>query len=325
MGAIPEATGSANIQSDLSEVKSTQLVKDEVVGGMEEELPPTAPLNVVAPAIPNQQPLRDSNTARPRTPRETQDERPHDAPCDNPRDGHDPPCDPLHDPRDDHDPLCEPPREPPREPLHEPWDGCDPLRNPLRHEDTRSAVCNPAHNYHEVIRDPRDGLHDAWDADPRYPYTRGYSGYSQEPARGLDHSTLHPRDAFYHRNSRNSRYGPPQDPYGSGDIRTESDLNTCDSSPASDFHDNYGPGERERAYPTQYSPGVDSGYAREGGYRPQRDDLNERGQSLSPYHSRPVGGGNYREGGFPQGPSRRFQDSRWDEGAHFDYGRDAMP
>ncbi|KAG0699037.1 hypothetical protein DFH29DRAFT_1002340 [Suillus ampliporus] len=307
MGTIPEATGSANIQSDLSEEKYTQLVKDEVVGGMEEELPPTAPLNVVAPAIPNQQPLRDSNTARPHTPHETQDKRPHDAPCDNPRDGHDPPRDPLHDPRDGRDPL----RDPPRDPLH--------------HEDTRSAVRNPAHNYHEVMRDPRDGLRDAWDADPRYPYTRGYSRYSQESARGLDHGALHPRDAFYHRNSRNPRYGPPQDPYGSGDIRAESDLNTRDSSPASDFHDNYGPGEHERTYPTRYSPGVDSGYAREGGYRPRCDDIDERRQSLSPYHSRPVGGENYREGGYPQGPSRRFQDSRWDEGAHFDYGRDAIP
>ncbi|KAG0705800.1 hypothetical protein DFH29DRAFT_996454 [Suillus ampliporus] len=307
MGTIPEATGSANIQSDLLEEKSTQLVKDEVVGGMEEELPPTAPLNVVAPAIPNQQPLHDSNTARPHTPHETQDKRPHDAPCDNPRDGHDPPRDPLHDPQDGRDPLRDPPRD------------------PLRHEDTRSAVRNPAHNYREVMHDPRDGLRDAWDADPHYPYTRGYSGYSQEPACGLDRGALHPRDAFYHCNSRNPRYGPPQDPYGSGDIRAESDLNTRDSSPASDFHDNYGPGERKCAYPTRYSPGVDSGYAREGGYRPRHDDVDERGQSLSPYHSRPVGGGNYREGGYPQGPSRRFQDSRWDEGAHFDYGRDAIP
>ncbi|KAG1882250.1 hypothetical protein F4604DRAFT_1678649 [Suillus subluteus] len=258
MGTIPEATGSASTQS---EEKSTQRVKDEVVGGMEEELPPTAPLSVT---VPNEQPVRDSDTPRPRTPRETQDERPHDAPrddlphdapCDNPRDGRELPRNPLHDPRDG------------RYPLHDPRDGRDPLRDPPR---------NPPYNHREVVRDPRDGLRDSWDADPRYPYTRGYSGYSQEPVRGLDRGTLHPRDAFYHRNSRNSRYGPPQDPYGSGDIRVDSDLNTRDSSPASEFHDNYGP----------------------------------------------VGGGHYREGGYPQGPSRRFQDSRWDED---DYGRDAIP
>ncbi|KAG1835772.1 hypothetical protein DFJ58DRAFT_847386 [Suillus subalutaceus] len=344
-GVIPEATGSANIQSDPLEEKSAQ-TKDEVVGD-KEELPPTAPLNAAAPNIPDQQPLRDSNHPRPLTPHKTQDERPHDnLPHDAPRDSplrnalHDPPRDLVRDPRDDHDPpraprdLVRDPRDdhdPPRdlvrdprddhEPLRDPRDGREPPRHPRDgrepHEDARSAVRDPTRNHHEAVRDPRDGLRNPWDVDPRYPYTRGYS---HEPARGLDRGTLHPRDAFYH---RNPRYGPPQDPYGSGDIRMESDLNTRDSSPVSDFHGNYGPSERERAYPTRYGPGGDLGYTHEGGYRSRHNDLDERGQSLSPYHSRRVGGGSYREEGYPQGPGRRFQDSRWDEGAHLDY--DAIP
>ncbi|KAG1799099.1 hypothetical protein EV424DRAFT_1546129 [Suillus variegatus] len=356
-GAIPEPTGAANVQSDFLEQNSTQLTKDEVVGDPEEELPQTAPLNLVAPTIPDQQPLRDSSTPRPRTPSKTQDECPHDTPRadlthdaprprtpsktqderahdipradlthDAPRDGrdaprgplHDPPRDPrdgrnpprgpLHDPRDGrdppHGPLRDPQdsRDPPRGPLHDPRDGHDPPRGPLH--DPRD-VRNPAYNYCEGVHDPRNDLH-----DPHYPHTRGYS---QEPVHGLDCDTLHPHDAFYHHNSRNSRYGPPQDLYASGD--------TCDSSPVSDFYANYSPDEREHAYPSRYSPGVDSGYGREGGYRSRRDDLDERGQLLPPYHSRPVGGGNYREDGY----GRRFQDSRWGEAAHLDYGRDAIP
>ncbi|KAG2065290.1 hypothetical protein BDR04DRAFT_1121969 [Suillus decipiens] len=38
-----------------------------------------------------------------------------------------------------------------------------------------------------------------------------------------------------------------------------------------------------------------------------------------------VGGGNYHEDGYPQGPGKRFQDLRWDEAAHLDYGCDAIP
>ncbi|KAG1847695.1 hypothetical protein DFJ58DRAFT_843138 [Suillus subalutaceus] len=319
MGVIPEATGSANIQSDPLEEKSAQ-TKDEVVGD-KEELPPTAPLNAAAPNIPDQQPLRDSNTPRPLTPHKTQDERPHDnlphdAPRDSPlrnalhdpprdlvrdpRDDHDPPRAPrdlVRDPRDDHDPPCDLVRDPrdDHEPLRDPRDGREPPRHPRDgrepHEDARSAVRDPTRNHHEAVRDPHDGLRNPWDVDPRYPYTRGYS---HEPARGLDRGTLHPRDAFYH---RNPRYGPPQDPYESGDIRMESDLNTRDSSPVSDFHGNYGPSEREHAYPTRYGPGGDLGYTHEGGYRSRHNDPDERGQSLSPYHSRRVGGGSYREEG----------------------------
>ncbi|KAG1864546.1 hypothetical protein C8R48DRAFT_773066 [Suillus tomentosus] len=180
--------------------------------------------------------------------------------------------------------------------------------------DLPCAVRNPPHNPQEVVRDPRD-FRDPAQHDPRYPprsnsrealhshdhhYIRTYS---QEPARALDRDALHPRDAFYYRDSRNPRYVSPQDLYGSGDIRAESDLNTRDSSPMSDFHGNYGLGT----------------------YRPHRDDLDEREQSLSPYRSRHVGGGHYRESRYPQGPSRRFQDSRWDDAAHFDYGHDGVP
>ncbi|KAG1889693.1 uncharacterized protein F5891DRAFT_1198463 [Suillus fuscotomentosus] len=317
---------------------------------MEEELPQTAPLNLVAPTIPDQQPLCDSSTPHPRTPSKTQDEHPHDTPCshtpsktqdehphdtpradlthdaprDNalhdPQDGRDPPHGPLHDPpcdpRDGRDPLHGPlhdpqdGRDPPHGPLHDPprdpRDGRGPLHDPPRGplHDPRDGR-DPAYNYREVIHDPHNDLR-----DPRYPHTRGYS---QEPAHGLDRDTLHPHDAFYHHNSRNSHYGPPQDLYASGDTR--------DSSPVPDFHGNYSPDEHEHAYPSRYSPGVDSGYGCESGYRSRHDDLDERGQSLPPYHSCPFGGGNYHEDGY----GRRFQDSRWGEAAHLDYGRNAIP
>ncbi|KAG1840206.1 hypothetical protein C8R48DRAFT_679627 [Suillus tomentosus] len=262
---IPKATGSANI---VSEEKSTQPTKDEGVRDME-ELPPTSPLNAVTPTIPNQQALRDSNTPRPGTP-----------------------------------------------PLSMSLEMVVTLD--ATHSTTIHAILSttlemvvtihatpllmktlevPFATLHTTLKrfNSREALHSH---DHHYIRT-----YSQEPARALDRDALHPRDAFYYRDSRNPRYVSPQDLYGSGDIRAESDLNTRDSSPTSDFHGNYGLGT----------------------YRPHRDDLDEREQSLSPYRSRHVGGGHYRESRYPQGPSRRFQDSRWDDAAHFDYGHDGVP
>ncbi|KAG1840002.1 hypothetical protein DFJ58DRAFT_733096 [Suillus subalutaceus] len=50
----------------------------------------------------------------------------------------------------------------------------------------------------------------------------------------------------------------------------------------------------------------------------RQDDLKECEDSLSPYHSHPVGGGNYHEG-----PNRRFQ---WaDDDPHYGYDHDAVP
>ncbi|KAG2741708.1 hypothetical protein P692DRAFT_20880460 [Suillus brevipes Sb2] len=298
MGAIPEGSGSANIQSDLGD-GSAQLVMDEVVGDMKETLPPPASLNVVAPIIPNRQHPRDSDIPRPRTPHDTQDEHLHDAPrsdlphytpCTSPRDGHDPPREPLH------------------KPLHDPHDSREPPRNSP----------NPAYNYWEAMHHRDEGLGNYCPAESCCPYTRGYS---QEPMGGLDHSTLRPRDAFYNRNSRNVCYVLPQYPYESSCMRAQGDLNTHGGSPASDVHDDHSPGERKRAYLTRCSPEIDLGYAGEGGYMPWRVS----GHRLHPSHSHSVGGGNYRMGGYPQGHSRRLHDSRRADGAHWDYGRDAIP
>ncbi|KAG1846378.1 hypothetical protein DFJ58DRAFT_843461 [Suillus subalutaceus] len=330
-GVIPEATGSANIQSDPLEEKSAQ-TKDEVVGD-KEELPPNRPIECSGPQY--SRPAASSTSVHmitsPMMPLVTA----HCATLSMTLHAtlsvtlemimtlHGAPRDLVRDPRDDHDP--------PRDlsvTLEMIMSLSVTLEMVVSLPVTLEMVVNLMkmlevlfatlhRNHHEAVRDPRDGLRNPWDVDPRYPYTRGYS-MNLRVASTV--GTLHPRDAFYH---RNPRYGPPQDPYGSGDIRMESDLNTRDSSPVSDFHGNYGPSERERAYPTRYGPGGDLGYTHEGGYRSRHNDLDERGQSLSPYHSRRVGGGSYREEGYPQGPGRRFQDSRWDEGAHLDY--DAIP
>ncbi|KAG2751611.1 hypothetical protein P692DRAFT_20726823 [Suillus brevipes Sb2] len=93
-----------------------------------------------------------------------------------------------------------------------------------------------------------------------------------------DRDALHPRDAFYYRDTRNVRYT------------------------ASELHRDalYGHGERECTYPSRYSPVLGPDYAREGGYV-RCDDLDER---------QAFGGGAYRDGGYPQARAR-YHDSRW--------------
>ncbi|KAG1782283.1 hypothetical protein EV702DRAFT_1191940 [Suillus placidus] len=154
----------------------------------------------------------------------------------------------------------DPPREPHREVIPDcsdnPREG-DPLRNSREPRDT-------------FRRDPRDPLPDPW--QPLHGHSRE-PWYMQDPMRRdrelNDHDALHPRDAFYYRDTRNLRYTGLQAPdhYGP-EPRTDSEFTGRDSSPASELHRDalYGHGERERTYPSHYSPVLGPDYGREGGY-----------------------------------------------------------
>ncbi|KAG1873296.1 hypothetical protein C8R48DRAFT_669895 [Suillus tomentosus] len=333
-GTIAEGSGTiANVQPNTSKENSTQMSEREA-------LPQTTPLDAVAPTIPHQQPVSDV----PRTHQTSHgNDIPHDDPLhpheplhdDNTRDtiGNDPPNHPLHDsrggreplvhdhppnhslrdPRGGHEPPHEPLDRPPSHPYRDPRGGHELPRDPLHYDNTRGMARNHRDTAHRDPRDHRDpAQHDPhYRGNPREalrPHDPHYTrGYSHEAARIVDRDTLHPHDAFYPRDFR-PRYGP-QGRYGTAGTRAESEMGAHrDSSPVPEFH-GYGPGERERTYASRYSP-VEGGY-------PRRDDLEEREDSLSPYHSRPVGGGNYREG-----PNRMFP---WvDDDPHFDYDRDAV-
>ncbi|KAG1776045.1 hypothetical protein EV702DRAFT_1198644 [Suillus placidus] len=192
--------------------------------------------------------------------------------------------------RHEGDPPWEPHREVIPDRCDNPHEG-DPLRNSRKPRDT-------------FRRDPRDPL-----PDPRQPL-HGHSRepwYMQDPMcrdRELNNcDALHPRDAFYYRDTRNLRYTGLQAPdhYGP-EPRTDSEFTGRDSSPASELHRDalYGHGERERTYPSRYSPVLGPDYGREGGYA-RHDDLDER---------RAFGGGAYRDSGYPQARAR-YHDSRW--------------
>ncbi|KAG1898090.1 uncharacterized protein F5891DRAFT_982259 [Suillus fuscotomentosus] len=333
-GTIAEGSGTiANVQPNTSKENSTQMSEWEA-------LPQTTPLDAVAPTIPHQQPVSDV----PRTHQTSHgNDIPHDDPLhpheplhdDNTRDtiGNDPPNHPLHDsqggreplvhdhppnhslrdPRGGHEPPHEPLDRPPSHPYRDPRGGHELPHDPLHYDNTRGMARNHRDTAHHDPRDHRDPAQH----DPRYhgnprealrPHDPHYThGYSHEAARIIDRDTLHPHNAFYPRDFR-PRYGP-QVHHGTAGTRTESEMSAHrDSSPVPEFH-GYGPGEREHTYASRYSP-VEGGY-------PRRDDLEEREDSLSPYHSHPVGGGNYREG-----PNRMFP---WvDNDPHFDYDRDAV-
>jgi hypothetical protein len=111
------------------------------------------------------------------------------------------------------------------------------------------------------------------------------------------------RDVLYHRDSHNHRYTSlqPRNYYGPTDPRIDSEFTTRDGSPALESHRDtlYAHGERERSYPSRYSPVPGPDYAR-------RNDLDER---------RGFGGGPYRDSGYPQGRARN-QDSRWMDNVH---------
>ncbi|KIK34195.1 hypothetical protein CY34DRAFT_17892 [Suillus luteus UH-Slu-Lm8-n1] len=98
-----------------------------------------------------------------------------------------------------------------------------------------------------------------------------------------DRDTLHPRDAFYYRDTHNLRYT------------------------ALELHRDalYGHGERERTYPSRYSPVLGPDYGREGGYA-RHDDLDEHWA---------FGGGAYRDSGYPQARAC-YHDSRWMDHVH---------
>ncbi|KAG1856838.1 hypothetical protein C8R48DRAFT_775782 [Suillus tomentosus] len=342
--AISESTNAVHIQADVSE---GVVLHNKVPAGdtQEEEL-----ASAVTPSIPNQQPdvpripIQQPDIPRAQTPRGS--EPSHDAPhlqtprdSEPPRDGPRPQIprgsEPLHDPPRNlreipHDDHCDPGEalynhhehsRNPREPLQYPHEPLQYPREPLR-RDPHGTLRNPRDDIQQDPRYPsRANSH-----DPMHPYDQHYHGRHREVQNQreatpiIDRDSLHPHDTFYPRDSRPTRYlggYPPPDNYGSTEGRTESDLNTRDSSPASDLLGHFSHGEQERSYPSRYSPVCDPGYIREAGYS-RRDDLDERGHLLAPY--RPVGP--YRNGGYPQ--DRRYHNSRWTD--HDDpYVRDAVP
>ncbi|KAG2739566.1 hypothetical protein P692DRAFT_20881623 [Suillus brevipes Sb2] len=188
----------------------------------------------------------------------------------------------------------DPPQEPHREVIpdrrNNPHEG-DPLCNSREPRDTFR------HDPHDPLPDPRQPLH----------------GHSREPwymqdamcrDRELnDRDALHPCDAFYYCDPRNVRYTGLQAPdhYGP-EPRTDIEFTGQDSSPASELHCDalYGHGERERTYPSRYSPVLGPDYAWEGGYI-RHDDLDER---------QAFGGGAYHDSGYPQARAR-YHNSRW--------------
>ncbi|KAG1904167.1 uncharacterized protein F5891DRAFT_977057 [Suillus fuscotomentosus] len=324
---MKRALRTVHVQADVSE---GAVLHNKVPAGdtQEEEL-----ASAVTPSIPNQQPdvpripIQQPDIPRAQTPHGS--ELSHDAPhlqtprdSEPPRDGPHPqiPCgsEPLHDPpRNLHEIPHDHHRDPgealynhhehsrnPREPLQYPHEPLQYPREPLWH-DPRGTLRNPRDDIQQDPRYPsRANSH-----DPMHPYDQCYHGRHHEVQNQheatpiINRDSLHPHDAFYPRDSRPTRSlggYPPPDNYGSTEVRTESDLNTRDSSPASDLLGHFS-----------------HGYTREAGYS-RRDDLDERRHLLAPY--RPVGP--YRNGGYPQ--DRRYHNSRWTD--HDDpYVRDAVP
>ncbi|KAG2744018.1 hypothetical protein P692DRAFT_20745899 [Suillus brevipes Sb2] len=150
-------------------------------------------------------------------------------------------------------------------------------------------IAKPIEGLHDAVRDsrnPHDPPHDLHQAHHKLPRDAHLS-----------------RDVLYHRDSHNHRYTSlqPRNYYGPTDPRIDSEFTTRDGSPALESHRDtlYAHGERERSYPSRYSPVPGPDYAR-------RNDLDER---------RGFGGGPYRDSGYPQGRARN-QDSRWMDNVH---------
>ncbi|KAG2056657.1 hypothetical protein BDR06DRAFT_970017 [Suillus hirtellus] len=107
------------------------------------------------------------------------------------------------------------------------------------------------HDPHGTLRNPQDDIQQdphypsrANSHDPMHPYDQHYHGHHREVQNQreatpiINCNSLHPHNAFYPCDSHPTRYlggYPPPDNYGSTEDHTESDLNTQDSSPASDL------------------------------------------------------------------------------------------
>lgn len=252
----------------------------------------------------------------------------HDAARDS-RDPHDPP----HDLHQVHHKL--PVRHDPREGVQQDLRRGNPPRHPQEpHREVTPDPRNdpreggPLRNSHEPRRDPRNALYDthrplrSHSREPWYMHDAMHRRevYLRDETPMIEHDALHSRDVFYHRDSHNHRYASlqPRDYYGPNEPRIDSEFTTRDTSPALESH--YTHGERERAYPSRYSPVLSPDYAHESRYA-RRNGLDERWA---------FGGGAYRDSGYPQGRAHN-QDSRWTDNVRnvasssLDIRHDAVP